>query len=210
MTHWLDKVVLLFQADTSDLRELARIAGADPSVFYRGIDITKLDLNGQDLDGIEFSTPLDARGTQLVLDLFQPDSKAHILDRIKSAPRQEERAVLFLAEFLRDRLRAMQVIDEYSHDKALLTNSVLNALREIRSEEIFGRRFSNLQIARKVSGRFARSEDKRSVLAYFLAKYLGTYPELRAWIENKSVEKLSKQAQEEFKRFLREPAVTED
>jgi hypothetical protein len=47
MTHWLDMVITLLQANTSDLRELARLAGADPKTFYQGIEIERLDLLGK-------------------------------------------------------------------------------------------------------------------------------------------------------------------
>lgn len=81
MAHWLDKVVELLQANTTDLRELARLAGADPSTFYRGIDPSTLDLEGQDIEGISFS---DA------------DDTAELLQTLKRTGRQEERLVLLL------------------------------------------------------------------------------------------------------------------
>jgi squalene synthase HpnC len=58
MSHWLDKVVTLLQSETSDLRELARIAGGDPRTFYRGANMNGSDFCGQDLRGMEF-TDLD-------------------------------------------------------------------------------------------------------------------------------------------------------
>lgn len=53
--HWLDKVAELLQADTADLSALARIAGGDPKVFYRGANLNGVDLSGQDLRGMEFT-----------------------------------------------------------------------------------------------------------------------------------------------------------
>jgi hypothetical protein len=210
MPHWLDKIITLLQAETSDLRELARIAGGDPRNFYRGIDSNDLDLTGQNIEGMQFSSSLhqnDHLRRQLELELIstsdehRPEYKAM---RIKRAPRQEERAALLLAEFLQNRSRAMQIIDSYANDKAQIANSVLNVLREICLSEAAGRKFSNLQIARKVSGRFGRAEDKRSVLAYFLAKHLGTYYELRPWLRGKSLSRLSREQRAEFNRFLDE------
>jgi formylglycine-generating enzyme required for sulfatase activity len=55
MTHWLDKIVEIMKAETADLRELARIAGYDPTDFYRGTVIDGADLCGQDLTGMEFT-----------------------------------------------------------------------------------------------------------------------------------------------------------
>jgi hypothetical protein len=59
MAHWLQTVVDLLQAPTTDLRELAKLAGANPKVFYRGARFRDgLDISGQDLRGMEF-TDLD-------------------------------------------------------------------------------------------------------------------------------------------------------
>lgn len=55
MTHWLDQVVTILEADTSDLRALARLAGGDPSRFYLGASLDGVDLRGQDLRGMAFS-----------------------------------------------------------------------------------------------------------------------------------------------------------
>lgn len=205
--HWLDMVVALLHADTSDLRELARIAGADPKNFYRGVDISALDLDGQNLDGIELSTPPTSPhgvSTQFEFELFTPTSELQIVHKIKGINRQEERAALLLAEFLRDRSRAIQILSGYS-DRAMLANSVVNLLIDIHDQELDGKRFSNLQIARRVSGRFAKSEGKRHVLAYFFAKYLGIYPDIKAWLKEKSIHGLSRDLQMEFAQFLNDP-----
>ena len=42
----------LLSADTSDLRALAQIAGADPTTFYRTANFRRADLSDQNLDGI--------------------------------------------------------------------------------------------------------------------------------------------------------------
>lgn len=78
MPHWLKKIATLLQAETADLRELARIAGANPKTFYRGIKLEDLDVSGQNLDGMGFSTNLP------ILDL----SDAAVRRMIKSAKRR--------------------------------------------------------------------------------------------------------------------------
>jgi hypothetical protein len=210
VAHWLDKVVALFQADTADLRELARMAGGNPKIFYRGINLEDLDLTGQNIEGMEFSPPVQSKqipGEQLDLELpsRSEDSLKQRALRIRSAKRQEERVALLLAEFLQDRHRAMQIIESYSFDKARPANAVLNALKKVRHAEVNGKQFSNLQIARKVSGCFAKAEDKRSVVAYFFAKHLRPYPELKEWIRSKSLSKLSKEQRHEFYQFFDDP-----
>jgi hypothetical protein len=207
MTHWLDMVMTLLQANTSDLRELARLAGADPKTFYKGIEIRRLDLAGQDIEGMEFSTSPETYvpvGTQLALDLEFGGSEGHLLYKVRGAPRQEERAAMILAAFLQDRNSTMRAIRSYL-DKAVLTNSVVNLLIDIWDQETEGRVFTDLQIARRVSGRFAKSEDKRHVLTYFLAKHLGAHPTIRIWLGKKAVYKMPKEAQTEFGKFLAQP-----
>lgn len=54
MSHWLDKVLELLRHETSDLRVLAKVAGADVRTFYRGIKLDGVDICGQDVRGIEF------------------------------------------------------------------------------------------------------------------------------------------------------------
>ena len=52
--HWLAKAIEILQADTLDLRTLAILAGGNPTVFYRGADLTNADLRGQDLRDMSF------------------------------------------------------------------------------------------------------------------------------------------------------------
>lgn len=49
---WQDKLLEILLADTSDLRELANIAGADPKVFYKSARITREDLKSVDARGV--------------------------------------------------------------------------------------------------------------------------------------------------------------
>lgn len=60
MDHWLKTIVHLLEAETSNLRELAEIAGSDPRTFYIGTNMDGTDLSGQDLRGMQF-TSLDLR-----------------------------------------------------------------------------------------------------------------------------------------------------
>jgi hypothetical protein len=57
MPHWLQKVVDILNADTSNLRELARLAGGDPKTFYRGANLEGVDVENQNLQGMEFTDP---------------------------------------------------------------------------------------------------------------------------------------------------------
>ena len=55
MPDWQEKVILVMLAETSDLRELAELAGYDPATFWRDANFRKADLSGQDLTGIDVS-----------------------------------------------------------------------------------------------------------------------------------------------------------
>jgi hypothetical protein len=205
MPHWLQTVIEILQAETSDLRELARLAGGDSRTFYKGVDPTKLELEGQNLDGMELSQEPIESPEQLALELLSETEKrkpAYLAHEIKGARRQEERAALLLAEFLRDRQAAIELLSEYGHDRANLTDSVISELQKLFLSEMSGRQFSNVQIARRVSGRFARTVEKRAVLTYYFAKHLGSRPEIAEWLRGKSLGYLTKQEREEFWKYL--------
>jgi hypothetical protein len=103
MAHWLDKVIELLNAETADLRELARIAGANPATFYRGINLADLDVNGQNLDGMQFSAGPDNEPNissdkfKLLLDSDNREVEAiKAIQRTHQVKRQEERMAVLL------------------------------------------------------------------------------------------------------------------
>ncbi len=55
MPNWQDKVVMVMLAETSDLRELARMVGHDPAIFWRDANFRQADLSDQDLNGLDIS-----------------------------------------------------------------------------------------------------------------------------------------------------------
>jgi hypothetical protein len=61
MGHWLDTVMALLQSETTDLRQLAIMAGGNPKTFYRGTRIEDIDPEGQDLSGLDFGREQNAR-----------------------------------------------------------------------------------------------------------------------------------------------------
>lgn len=52
---WLDRVEAILRATTGDLRELAKIGGADPKTLYIGTSLNGVDIRGQDLRGMTFT-----------------------------------------------------------------------------------------------------------------------------------------------------------
>lgn len=66
MSHWLDKAFELIEANTSDLRELAKLSGTkNIAQFYVGANMDGVDVRGQDLTGLAFS---EIDRTKIVFD----------------------------------------------------------------------------------------------------------------------------------------------
>ncbi len=55
MTHWLDKLWLISDSRSIDLKQMATMLDADPRTFYRGQDLTSCDLRGQDLSEMDLT-----------------------------------------------------------------------------------------------------------------------------------------------------------
>ena len=187
MDHWLDKVLVLLQARTSNLKELARIAGSDHRTFYIGIDVESLDLQNQDISEMRFSQEPTVSADQMEYDSLRsigvdlPD----LVDRIKAAPRQEERIVLLLREVMKHRDGALNLLDAYGADKAKQATEALRILRIKLSEDPHGP--TNLQLARTVSGLFSKSPKGRTALTYFMLKHLEKFGDVDDWLRGKSV-----------------------
>lgn len=101
MSDWQDKVVAVMLAETSDLRELALIAGYDPSTFWHDANFRNADLSGQDLDDLDLTharlqeqtPPLGAKhNTETGPDRLK-DPAAWAMDQLRSAMRFIERAL---------------------------------------------------------------------------------------------------------------------
>lgn len=164
MAHWLDKVIDLLQAQTDDLRELARIAGANPETFYLGIDPTQLDIAGQDLTGIEFSRA-------------EAETKI-VVGRIRKATRQEERIAMLLDALLQNRNSGLAILNLYQTDKAKFANYALEKIRNLFSDATTADKFES-GVAALIPHFFSYTYPlNRGRLLYFLALYLGKYPQV--------------------------------
>jgi hypothetical protein len=73
LSHWLEKVVLLLQAETSSLRELARLVGRDPRTFYSGVRFEALDLTPEDRIAFGFGVEA-AQSVRAAADESQEDT----------------------------------------------------------------------------------------------------------------------------------------
>ena len=190
MKHWLDMVVILLQAPTANLRELAHLAGADPRNFYVGVDVQSLDLTDQDTKGMSFSS-VEGQEEQeqqgpTVSELIY-EGIARVVDAtraIRRSTRQEERIVLLLDEIIKNRSLAIDIIDMYDADRGKPAAEALTLLRQKLQGD---KKLTNVQLARIVSGRFAKSPQRRTTLAYFMFKHLRKYPDIGEWLEGKSI-----------------------
>ncbi len=75
---WLSGVRNILSAETGDLRELAKLAGEDPRTLYIGTSIDGIDIRGQDLRGMIFTTiasdkPLIDKSTKIDYTELTPD-----------------------------------------------------------------------------------------------------------------------------------------
>jgi hypothetical protein len=55
MPHWLDGVARVLMSPELDLRKLAEIGGADATYLYQFSDLSRCDLRGQKLGGLDFT-----------------------------------------------------------------------------------------------------------------------------------------------------------
>lgn len=201
MSNWLEMVVTLLQAQTSNLRELARIAGADPRNFYRGIRLSDLDVAGQDIDGMEFADrPVGgAEEFSLQHPIYYADDKTipaiEVLNQIHHVGRQEERLAILLDLILRNPVEASFLIKIYSKDRAKYANRVLKQIdieitQNRKHDDLFqeerGRRLNAVQLARIVNEPFSRGmPGNRAALLYYMAKHLARYPDINNYLRNK-------------------------
>jgi hypothetical protein len=202
MSHWLDKTITLLQADTFDLRELARIAGADPKTFYRGIRLADLDVSGQNVEDMEFADrrfeDKKNKDAQSRLISYTDNKSISVIEAARElhrVGRQEERVAILLDLILRNPDDALLLINLYSKDRAKYANRVLKQIEtEVRSnrqgdtlfQEEKGRRLNAIQLARIINRPFSRGmPNNRAALLYYMAKHLARYPDINKYLREK-------------------------
>lgn len=166
MPHWLDKVIVLLSADTADLRELALIAGGDPRTFYHGVDPGRLELEEQDLRGIE----------------FKRITREHVKD-IHNSKSKEERLALLLDSILHNRSEGLRIIEAYADDNSIYANKSLDELKKALIAESETGKADNLALVRAVRRPLAHQlGDSRANLIYYFVKHLSKYPDIKAYL----------------------------
>lgn len=170
--HWLQKVMELLTANTSNLRELAEIAGGNPKTFYRGIDLSRLDTAGQDLSDMEFGWDAPRK----------PDALPQMPGRseIRSSRRYEERLAKLILLLATDRAAGLKMLDEYGIEKSKHGTEVLADLRQWLNEDGRSDAVSAVEIARFVRSRFSHAmPGSRAAILYYLVKHLTQVPGMR-------------------------------
>lgn len=187
MAHWLDTVVTLLCADTSDLRELAKIAGRDPKTFYIGVDFAKLETSNQDLRGIALSNFV-----------------IHRLSKIRDTRRAEERVALLLDSILYNQKDGLKVLSDYEANQTIREYRLVEILRSLledspgftRNSRVInrffrGRNYSDEQmkavlLVDAVRQLYSRAlPTSRDALFYNMAKHLSKYQEIKEYLNDK-------------------------
>src|SRR6185437_2962983 len=199
--HWLDKVVELLLVETNDLRELARIAGGDPKTFYKAVSLQDLDIDGQDIEGMEFAPTLEKndKGFMALLVPLEKGEQAvlrldYLIAAIKQVGRQEERLALILKLILENYINANVILETYGSDKAKYASRVLAEMRRlVRDEEAkwysLKDRLSSLRKTEFTNAIFKVFDrgmpSNRSAMLYFMSFYLAEYPEINDQLSRK-------------------------
>lgn len=165
MKHWLDLVVTLLQSDTADLRELCKIAGGDPATFYRGTDISKLDLSESDRQ------------------FLQTGQISEAISRVKHAVRQEERVALLIEQILENREIGLCALIQYSGERAKFAQHASSLIRQSFNSREKNPSNDVLIAATLVQRLFTDVFPYNTgTLLFFLSKHLGKYPQVNAAI----------------------------
>jgi hypothetical protein len=203
--HWLDRVIFLLQADTYDLRELAKMAGGNPKTFYRGIKRSELEKIDQNLDGMEFS---DSESDDLTVDgqlslpgISRKYEYSTPVELLKSKS-QEERIAIILSNFLKDRSVGMWMVSHYAETE-MPAFLAIRIIKEIYEKEQNTGKLRDVRIARKISGVFSRHISKRVNFNFYMAKHINWNYEIILWLRGKSYGMLSKRKTEELRGYLK-------
>ena len=190
MTHWLDKLLDIFSADSAELRSLAIVAGGDPETFYIGTDMRGADLRGQDLRGMKFThldlasvlidqdTKLEGLADELALLDNVDELRANFeFVKIRKMKRQEERLAVILKIFL-DRPELRNFIKNNYRDKAKFTRDAIDKLLDwTDKEDLFGEKYEELDFGSFLEHVINNSFPlNRGFLLLYLAKYFGYDP----------------------------------
>jgi hypothetical protein len=148
------------------LRELALIAGGNPKTFYHGVNPDDLDLEGQDVQGIEFTNVATEH-----------------MNKIRGARAKEERLTMLLDRILQDRSNALQIVENYGVDKSKYANaSVYELWKALKKESEHGK-IDNVSLVRALRRPLAHQlGDSRANLLYYMAKHLAKYPDIRMYL----------------------------
>ncbi len=93
-----DKVLDILSADTDDIRELAKIAGANPKTFFVGADFSSIEIKPNELEGFElrnavfkdYSDEIDIAVESI------PYSRHVIVEKVTEALKAKDRDSIFM------------------------------------------------------------------------------------------------------------------
>lgn len=185
MPHWLDKVLTILQAQTADLRELAHIAGGDPRTFYRGISRDRIDLVGQDVDGMEFG---DELADQVKLTEGEEVERAAFFRNVASirdAGRAEERLAIIVRAMIEHRAIGSQLLKKLSEDRSKYARSAIRELTEVHASSSEVDELDPVNLMRLVRRHYVHAyPDSRAALIFYLAKHLHIFPDAKEYLRD--------------------------
>ncbi len=183
--HWMDKILEIFDADTTDLRRLAIIAGADPRYFYIGTALNGADIRGQDLTGMKLTnldlskvdydekTKIDILDDQNFLDEIKKLEIKKSVILINQLGKQEERLVCLIKTYT-ENSGYENFIDGLISERSEFSYSFILKFREIYSRGFFGEQFNKKDYYKFIDIMINKSFPKnRGQLIFYLAKHLG-------------------------------------
>lgn len=181
-------VVDILKSNAGSLRELARISGRDIFSFYKGCDLSHLDLSGQDLRGLNFENA-DLRFSNLddvsydlgafngaILDksaLWMTDNYQFFIDDVETFPTEE----LLLFCRIRDRIvdDCVQYIGITYREFALAAAVSESALRKARTGRVISMETARnvLTYLRKLSDSLQGDDFIKAILRQPIVEFLG-------------------------------------
>jgi hypothetical protein len=173
-------VLEILQAETSDLRELARLAGGDPRTFYIGVSRSELELEGQDLEGMEFS---DDQPDSPHPDVEDITDAFKVISLIRGARRAEERVALAALTLLHDKKLGTQALRFLVKDRSKYAQL---AIRDLQSYYLTpqSEHANAVALIKLIRRRYVHSfPGARAALIYYLAKHLSTFPDAKEYLK---------------------------
>jgi hypothetical protein len=126
---------------------------------------------------------------QLTLDLHDDPRRVqsvdHIVRRVRSASRQEERLPALVDAIVQNREIGPELLKTYADDKSQHATKALRVLEaEVQSEAFVANTARDIELVKIIRRPYFRSmPQSRALQFYYIAKYLSKYPHINAYLK---------------------------